>query len=311
MLKLLPEYAGAGVVRSRDPQTLAKCDVVVDVGGVYDHGNRRYDHHQRSFSESLSSLTNNAKPWTTKLSSAGLVYHHYGNQVISILTGIEEGTSNQIEVYDAVYDDFVQEIDAIDNGIPDIDGTPRYKKTSTISSRISRLNPSWNDPDQETDARFVKAMEMVGKEFESMVRYAQQVWLPARNIVSKAFKERYEADGSGEILTLEVGCPWVQHLFDIENKNSVDTNVKFVLYPEKGSDKWRVQAVPIFSGSFTNRVPLLECWRGLRDDELSTKSGIEGCVFVHISGFIGGNHSYKGALKMAQETLRLTASNES
>ena len=29
-------------------------------------------------------------------------------------------------------------------------------------------------------------------------------------------------------------------------------------------------------------------WRGLRDNELSEKSGIPGCIFVHASGFIGG-----------------------
>ena len=27
----------------------------------------------------------------------------------------------------------------------------RYKVSSTISKRVGRLNPSWNDPDQDTD----------------------------------------------------------------------------------------------------------------------------------------------------------------
>jgi uncharacterized UPF0160 family protein len=44
-------------------------------------------------------------------------------------------------------------------------------------------------------------------------------------------------------------------------------------------------------------------WCGLRDDELSQISGIPGCVFVHANGFIGGNKSKEGALRMAQETL--------
>lgn len=33
--------------RTRDPKVLGTCDVVVDVGGVYDAQNHRYDHHQR------------------------------------------------------------------------------------------------------------------------------------------------------------------------------------------------------------------------------------------------------------------------
>lgn len=37
----------AEVVRTRDPERLAECDVVVDVGGEYDPERHRYDHHQR------------------------------------------------------------------------------------------------------------------------------------------------------------------------------------------------------------------------------------------------------------------------
>ncbi len=47
MLRLLPEYQGARVVRTRDPKLLQECDIVVDVGGEYDPSNHRYDHHQR------------------------------------------------------------------------------------------------------------------------------------------------------------------------------------------------------------------------------------------------------------------------
>ena len=34
------------VVRTRDPATLDKCTIVVDVGGVYDPETLRFDHHQ-------------------------------------------------------------------------------------------------------------------------------------------------------------------------------------------------------------------------------------------------------------------------
>jgi len=53
------------------------------------------------------------------------------------------------------------------------------------------------------------------------------------------------------------------------------------------------------------RRSLPECWRGLRDDALSLKSGIDGTVFVHATGFIGGNRTYQGALQMAQRALHL------
>ena len=38
LLQKLDKFAGASIVRSRDPAVLAECDIVLDVGGVYDPG---------------------------------------------------------------------------------------------------------------------------------------------------------------------------------------------------------------------------------------------------------------------------------
>ena len=44
------------------------CDIVVDVGAVYDENLKRFDHHQRGFEEVFG------HGFQTKLSSAGLIY---------------------------------------------------------------------------------------------------------------------------------------------------------------------------------------------------------------------------------------------
>lgn len=64
-----------------------------------------------------------------------------------------------------------------------------------------------------------------------------------------------------------------------------------------------LQAVSVSPVSFESRKPLPEAWRGVRDDELSKLSGIEGCVFVHAAGFIGGNKTEEGVMKMAFAAL--------
>lgn len=56
---------------------------------------------------------------------------------------------------------------------------------------------------------------------------------------------------------------------------------------------------------FESRKALPLQWRGLRDDVLSKDAGIPGCVFVHMSGFIGGNQTFEGALAMAKAALKL------
>ena len=46
MLRKLPEYQNAELIRSRDPSLLGNCDIVFDVGGEFDPVRHRYDHHQ-------------------------------------------------------------------------------------------------------------------------------------------------------------------------------------------------------------------------------------------------------------------------
>ena len=84
----------------------------------------------------------------------------------------------------------------------------------------------------------------------------------------------------------------------------IPNSVLYVLYQDKG-ESWRIQAVPASLGSFQSRKKLPLEWNGLRDKELSDKAGIQGCIFVHATGFIGGNESKEGALLMAQRALEV------
>ncbi|KAL0978881.1 hypothetical protein UPYG_G00177070 [Umbra pygmaea] len=305
-LHLLPEYKDAEIIRTRDPAELAKCDIVVDVGGEFDPKKHRYDHHQRTFSETFHSLCPE-KPWMTKLSSAGLVYLHFGRKVLAQLTSLKEG-DRQLEVlYDKLYENLVEEVDAVDNGISQYDGEPRYAVSTTLSTRVGNLNPRWNSKSQDTEEGFQKALAMVGEVFLDRVDFYQNSWLPARVVVEEAVRTRNQADPSGEVMVLsQGGCPWKEHLFSLEKELNVETSIKFVLYPDQNG-QWRVQCVPAGLHTFNNRLSLLEEWRGVRDDALSELSGIPGCIFVHAGGFIGGNKTQEGALEMARRTLQAAA----
>jgi len=303
LLKMLPLYQNAEIVRSRNQGKLSECDIVVDVGGVYDASKHRYDHHQRDFHETMSSLAN--KKWKTKLSSAGLIYFHFGHEILMQEIGEEVGSKETVGIiYDKIYENFIEEIDAIDNGINQYDGDARYKVSTSLSSRVSRLNPKWNDPNPDPWKGFQKAMELVKSEFLERVFYFKDSWLPARSLVEDAVKKRFEIDARGEIVVFQRGgCPWKEHLFDIENEQSISPDIKYVLYQDQVG-KWRIQCVPVSLTSFENRLSMVEDWRGLRDDDLIEKSKIPGCIFVHSSGFIGGNETYDGALEMARRSLQ-------
>lgn len=305
-LRQLPEYKDAEIIRTRDPTQLAECDIVVDVGGEFDPKRHRYDHHQRSFAETFHSLCPE-KPWVTKLSSAGLVYLHFGRQLLAQLTQLKEGDKQLEVLYDKLYENFVEEVDAVDNGISQYDGEARYSVSTTLSARVSHLNPRWNSKSQDTEEGFRKAMKMVGEEFLDRLEYYQSAWLPARTVVEEAVNRRHQVDPSGEVVLFsQGGCPWKEHLFSLESELKIETPIKFVLYPDQNG-QWRVQCVPAGLNTFQNRLSLLEEWRGVRDAALSKLSGIEGCIFVHAGGFIGGNKNQEGALEMARRTLQAAA----
>jgi len=304
LLKQTTKFSGASIVRTRDPEVLATLDAVIDVGGVYDPSTDRYDHHQRGFDGVFG------YGFTTKLSSAGLVYKHYGKEIVSSLSGLPQEDPQCQDVYLAVYKNFMEAIDAIDNGINqyDTDELPKYVNNTHLSSRVGNLNPVWNEgdlSDEELMARFEAAMAMTGTEFVDAVNYYAKAWLPARSFVLNDLQNRNTIDESGGILLLTRYCPWKSHLYDLEKELGItkDNQVKYVVYEDSKEKKWRVQAVSVTPSSFESRKPLPPAWRGLRYEELSRVVGIPGCVFVHASGFIGGHDTREGALQMARIAL--------
>jgi len=325
ILRLLPAYATSPLVRTRDPSRLSECHTVVDVGGEYDPSTNRYDHHQRTFTTTFP-----GRP--TKLSSAGLVFLHFGKQVINNKlreTSSSEPSSEVVELlWKKIYESFIEALDAHDNGISVYDPqavssaglTKRFSDRGfSLGAMVGRLNPNWNDavlsdPEEaqrQEDERFLAASKRIGEEFERDLDYYVRAWLPAREVVRTAFEKRKEFDPRGRVLVFEgSSAPWKDHLYTLEEEAKAQGDVEpivYVIYPEKPvpGAKWRVQAVPVSKDSFESRKALPEAWRGFRDEELDAISGIPGGVFVHASGFIGGNKTFEGAKAMALKALEL------
>uniref|UniRef100_A0A7S3YIS2 Uncharacterized protein n=1 Tax=Lotharella globosa TaxID=91324 RepID=A0A7S3YIS2_9EUKA len=185
MLKLLPDYKDAEIVRTRDQKILDELPILVDVGGVYDPPTYRYDHHQRGFTEVFG------HGFTTKLSSAGLVYKHFGKQIISVVSGLSDPKAIDT-LYLKIYQGFIQAIDGIDNGVPAYacEGPMNYRISTDLSSRVKYLNPAWNEEAVDVDERFAKAVEMTGSELVQCIERYAKTWLPARILVEKAIEER-------------------------------------------------------------------------------------------------------------------------
>jgi uncharacterized UPF0160 family protein len=327
LLRQLPEYYQSNIVRTRDDSIISstsdtttnhpKVDIVLDVGGVYNHAQKRYDHHQRDYSEYFDydegKATSSSSSRCTKLSASGLIYRHYGKEVI--MQHYPNLSNEYLDiVYRKLYDTLLEALDAIDTGVeiipPDCGITLLYKDNTGLSSRVSRLNPRWNEVMDDItglppnpDERFERAMQLCGDDFMSCLINLVESDLPARMYVDRAIQNRYTTDPSGRIITLESGgLPWLNHLYELERIYHIEGHILYVLYTDQ-QGMWRIQAVTKQGTKFTNRLDLPDMWKGLRDEELCTKAGIRGCRFVHSSGFIGGNDTYEGILQMAQAAL--------
>jgi len=309
MLRQTPEYRCAKCVRSRDLKVLDDLDIVIDVGGVYDHAKKRYDHHQRDYDERFDSGKQDTDGRCTKLSASGLVYRHYGKDVIQAYYPSLTGEVLDL-VYQKVYNTLLEALDAIDTGV---EMAPQgvellYKDATGLSTRVGRLNPRWNEVDSngnpiDMDERFEAASALCGEDFVSVLTKIVESDLPARDFVEKAVLERKTVDPSGEIVMFHSGgLPWRNYLYEFEKKFSLDPLIKYVLYTDQAG-MWRVQAVTVEGKAFENRLSLPEEWRGVRDSDLVSVTKIPGSRFVHAAGFIAGNDTFEGALEMARVAL--------
>lgn len=306
MLRLLPQYRYAKLVRSRNPSDWEASDIVVDVSGKYDQV-KYFDHHQREFTGTFSDK------YQTKLSSAGLIYKHFGREIISTVISLDEKIENEKAkidfLYEKIYSDFIEAVDANDNGIDmyeDKDSLKaRFKdRNFTIAGMISNLNPSWESDatDNDFNRQFEIASKLIGDSFYNYLTYMGNSFLKAKQYVIDAFKNRFEVDKSGKILIFDRFIPWKEHLFNVEIENNAQGEILYVLFPDS-SNCWRIAAVPVSSTSFDSRKKLPEPWRGLRDDALSEKTGVAGCTFIHAAGFIGGASTKEGVVELAKMAL--------
>lgn len=298
---LLIAYPDAYVIRTRDPQQLATADIVVDVGGVYDHDKRRYDHHQRG----RAGERENGVPY----SAFGLVWKHLGMMIL------QEELRRPAKVSDpygvnlpAVWMDidkwFVQGIDALDNGM-DVGQGPMVHIPS-VSEIIAGFNPIDDQPlpagrlpvgrtfciEDSYDLAFAGVvMGTAGAILRNVIRRAQAKELGRQEILT-AINLAEKTDP--RIVLLRRGGPWQEEILANAPK------ALYVVFQAPGEGTWMAQCVPDALGSFGKRKALPEAWGGLRDEELQRVTGVADAVFCHPGLFICGARTPESAIRLAQ-----------
>lgn len=281
-------YEDAEVIRTRNEEIIKTGDIVYDVGGVFNPDEKRFDHHQNTFVDTFS------PDHTTKLSSCGLIYKYYCDKLFEKYN-FDRTHSLYDEIKYKIYNEFFQYADALDNGV-NIFSKMIPRTLGDVVAGFNVYNCKSRDEEELEElqnSRFFEAQKLVRIDFINYIEYIFNDYVPSYMNVCD---EMEKVDGEIYITNLKVP-PNLILTIDLKLKK----DLKYVIYKNKHA--FRILALPVEKGTFTTRVPLFEKWQGLRNEELSKKSGIEGCIFVHASGFTGGNKTLGGAIKMCEVSL--------
>ncbi|XP_014476463.1 PREDICTED: UPF0160 protein MYG1, mitochondrial-like [Dinoponera quadriceps] len=316
LLKLLPRYMNAVIVRTQDQDILDSCDIVVGIGGIYDPSIHRYDYHMREFYETANTILK--KPnynRKIKLSSAGLIYCHFGHEILKILLPHIKEDRIIDELFKEIYDTIIVQIDAQGNNqIMPAYHSPYYEPAVSMCDDLCNLvrNINYNTWKKgaymEEDELFEKAMAMILHTFMDFVICAEKVWLPARKIVQNAINSRFEIHPSGQIIELSESVPWQQHLYSLEREIKLDLRIMFVIF--SSGNGYLIHCVPVTSKTsfFSRRIDFPGRWRGLSNEALVAVCGIEDAEFVHRNGLIARHKTRDGAITMAMTAFQIEIS---
>ncbi|MCA9363053.1 MYG1 family protein [Candidatus Kaiserbacteria bacterium] len=256
------------IMRSRDSEEISKADWVVDVGGVYDVSNNRFDHHQPG-----APVRDNGIPY----SSFGLVWREYGEKICE-----------SKEVAEKMEKKIVQPIDAADNQVALCTCAEHGLKNFEFYDVLQMYKPVWGTHEDYTTG-FLRAVNFgVGllkrliaqfKAEEKMLEYVDEVY---KNTEDKTIL-----------------------VFDKPVLREVLTRYEDVLVgvsPVTDSEReiWWAATAPKVGNGFDTKALFPEKWAGLANDKLADVSGIDDATFCHKNRWLFVADTKDGAVTAAK-----------
>lgn len=252
------------IVRTRDPEKLANCEYVCDVGGVYDPKQKLFDHHQADYQGALS--------------SAGMI----------LLYLLKEGKMPHDE-YQLLNNSIILGVDAHDNGVE-----AQLPGVCTYSQLISNFTPIEYDSSPEVqDAAFFQALDFASAHLERLIERYRYIH-SFKNVVEEAMIENKEC------LLFDRSIPWMDCFFDLDGEKHP---AKFIVMPSGNHWKLRC-IPPNARERMKVRVPLPDAWAGLLDADLKKATGIPGAIFCHKGRFFSIWETREDAMKALELTFK-------
>jgi uncharacterized UPF0160 family protein len=262
------------VIRTRDPQELARADVRVDVGFRHDPSSGDFDHHQREF--------DGVRENGVRYAAFGLVWREHGSRLCG----------DDREVAEAVDRTLVQPVDANDTGQQLTRSLIDGVHPMSVNGVIGGFNARWDEtltPERERE-RFEQAVALARGILSREIAAAASARRAAR-IVRDAIADAADP----RVVELPVNAPWKRVLVPESDE------ALYVVYPKRQG--FGLEAVPRELGSFQNRRDLPEAWAGLDGERLVAATGVEDALFCHAKRFLVVARTHAGIERLAELAL--------
>lgn len=250
---------------------------------IYDVGRGKFDHHQEDAKKRENDIT---------YSSFGLLWQEFGLKFLE-----ENKVFNAQDVFTEIDKDFIEGIDAIDNGVfPKIEADYKVK---TLCDIIKLFNPSFNSNEEENE-QFLKAVKVAKmiliEEFYSIIGK-----VTARVKVSEKIRE----NNSSHILILDEYMPYEETL----QKEDTNKDILFVIFPSNRGG-YVIKPVAKSFEDKSNRMDFPATWGGLTDEALEEATGVEGSQFCHTTLFLLTCKTLEQAKILVEKVLTLNQNKE-
>ena len=247
---------------------------------IYDIGGGEFDHHQPGGAGNRGA---NNVPYA----SAGLVWHKFGYQACQWLMPLALKSNDKaiMRCVNAIDSTIICGVDAMDNGVElkNREGVNVY----SLSDIVSGFNPEWNSG-VSADECFLEAVELCT---DILTRAIKRII--SSILVSNRIDQAIDNAVDGKIIVLDRYMPWQGNLA----KSEKGKNIVFCVFPsDRGG--YNVQVVPTELRSRDARMMFPKAWWGN-----STECGIDGCTFIHNSGFLAACKTKAAAIELARKAI--------
>ncbi len=265
-------YPNAKIVRTRDAAIIHAADIVLDVGGMYDPAQNRYDHHQKGG----AGIRDNKIPYA----AFGLIWKHFGMRLCK----------DDREVWNRIEQKIVLSQDAIDNGVAIVKDSFAGVMPYAADQAFLAFSPSWKENENTIDRIFIEQVE------KAKMLLAREIKVAADDVEGERII--LNAPRKDGIVMLDISMP--RYLY--QNLLARDESAYFVLLPQKNGG-WKAECIRKNEFTMESRRPFPESWTGLEGEALQKESGVATATFCHKGRFLAGAKTKEDALLLAEKTL--------